>query len=79
MVCWGVLRYVLWSIALCVKFLNFDTFGIIRKMNILGVMNIFCGQFWGSTVKLTIFVVVLGTEWEYFWGVIKCQTFLGYA
>ena len=52
--CGGLLRYVLWSIALCVKFSNFDTFGIIRKINIFGVMNIFMDIFWGSTLKLTI-------------------------
>ena len=56
---------ILWSISLCIKFSNFDTFGIIRKIDIFGVMNIFCGLFFGFDTKID-YRVILSTEWDFF-------------
>ena len=61
---------------MCVKLSNFDTFGIIRKLNIFGVMICF-RKFLSSTLKIRICVCHFRHGMGVYLGYGKISTFFG--
>ena len=69
------------------KILNFNIFGVFRKMNIfldMKILRIFFGgssQNWASfrviSMHFRVFLKVKGTELGYFFGLLKFQIFFG--
>ena len=71
------------------KILNFDIFGVFRKMNIILGMKILWVFFWGHhkiglylgviSMHFRVFPQGQGTEWGIFFGLLTFRIFLGGA